>query len=197
MKKVGIVIRDFEENDKLFVGCRKDLVDTLSKYPVQILFIPIYFPFEQIIDLISLCDGVILSGGDHFYDNDFLLVKYLYEKDIPTLGICLGMQTMAITFGGKEIRVGVNHYHDNHEVLVRQNTRLYQILKKDCILVHSRHKTGVIDTTLKVSAKSLDGIIEAVEDSSKKFFWGLEWHPESLQNKNSDLIFEAFIKSLY
>ena len=196
MKKVGIVIRDFEENDKWFVGCRKDVIDALLKYSVQVILIPITFPFQQVIDLISLCDGLVLSGGDHFDVNDFLLVKYLYEQNIPTLGICLGMQAMALSFGGEEVNVTSNHYQGIHEIVVRQDTLLYHLLKTDHVLVNSRHKTGVINTTLEVSAKSLDGTIEAVEDKSKKFFLGLEWHPESFANKNSDLIFESFIKSL-
>ena len=196
MKKVGIVIRDFEENDKLFVGRRKDVIDVFLKYSVQVILIPIYFPFSQVLHLVSLCDGIVLSGGDHFDVNDFLLVKYLYDENIPTLGICLGMQAIALSFGGEEINVCSDHYHGIHEIFVKQSTLLHQILKEDHIIVNSRHKTGVIYSTLEVSAKSLEGIVEAIEDKSKKFFLGVEWHPESFANKKSDLIFESFIKSL-
>ena len=196
MKKVGIVIRDFEENNKVFVGCRKDIVDTFLKYSVQIILIPLYFDFKKILLLVDLCDGIVLTGGDHYLENDFLLVNYLYQHDIPTLGICLGMQVMALSFGtGCDINI-LNHNKKNngtHSI----NTLLYKIIRRNCITVNSRHKTAITSTDLCVSARSKDHVIEAVEDAKKRFFLGVEWHPESLINKNSDLIFEAFIKSLY
>ena len=199
MKKIGIVIRSFEENDKLFVGCRKDVVDVFLNYPVEVIFIPIFLSYNQVINLVNMCDGVVLTGGDYFLENDFLLVRYLHQKNIPTLGICLGMQAMGLTFHGKEI--GVNkeiHQKTNgvHDILIYKNTKLHHILGKERIAVNSRHQSGIINTTLSVSARSLDGVIEAIEDKNKRFFLGVEWHPETLPNKNSDLIFEAFIKSL-
>lgn len=197
MKKIGIIVREFEENNKSFIGCRKDVLDVFLKYPVQIILIPIDLLWDQIIYLVQLCDGIVLTGGNHFVDNDFLLVQYLYKQDIPTLGICLGMQAMALSFGGYgEIKVGNNHYLKEHAIVIKKNSLLYSILGVEQSVVNSRHKTGVQNTNLVVSARAFDGVIEAVEDKKKKFFLGLEWHPESLVNKKSDLIFEAFIKSL-
>lgn len=197
MKKIGIIVREFEENNKSFIGCRKDVLDVFLKYPVQIILIPIDLLWDQILYLVQLCDGIVLTGGDHFVDNDFLLVQYLYKQDIPTLGICLGMQAMALSFGGYgEIKVGNNHYLKEHAIVIKKNSLLYSILGVEQSVVNSRHKTGVQNTNLVVSARAFDGVIEAVEDKKKKFFLGLEWHPESLVNKKRDLIFEAFIKSL-
>lgn len=196
MKKIGIIVREFEENNKSFIGCRRDVLDVFLKYPVQIILIPIDLLWDQILYLVQLCDGIVLTGGDHFVDNDFLLVQYLYKQDIPTLGICLGMQAMALSFGGYgEIKVGNNHYLKEHAIVIKKNSLLYSILGVEQSVVNSRHKTGVQNTNLVVSARAFDGVIEAVEDKKKKFFLGLEWHPESLVNKKSDLIFEAFIKS--
>ena len=196
MKKIGIVIRDFIENDKFFVGCRKDVMDVFLKYPVEIILVPIYLDFNRVLSLVKECNGVVLTGGDHFLANDFLLVNYLYQHDIPTLGICLGMQTMALSFGrGEEINVSLFHNkksNDTHHVIIKENTLLADILQKKDLLVNSRHKTAISSTNLEVSARSEDGVIEAVEDKQKHFFLGVEWHPESLKNKNSDLIFEAF-----
>ena len=197
MKKIGIIVREFEENNKSFIGCRRDVLDVFLKYPVQIILIPIDLLWDQILYLVQLCDGIVLTGGDHFVDNDFLLVQYLYKQDIPTLGICLGMQAMALSFGGYgEIKVGNNHYLKEHAIVIKKNSLLYSILGVKQSVVNSRHKTGVQNTNLVVNARAFDGVIEAVEDKKKKFFLGLEWHPESLVNKKSDLIFEAFIKSL-
>lgn len=65
MKKIGIVIRDFIENDKEFVGCRKDIIDVFIKYPVEIILIPIYLDFNKVLSLVNLCDGIVLTGGNH------------------------------------------------------------------------------------------------------------------------------------
>ena len=46
MKKIGIIVRSFEENGKWIVGCRKDVLDVLEDYSVNIILIPIYFSFE-------------------------------------------------------------------------------------------------------------------------------------------------------
>ena len=82
MKKIGIVIRSFEENGKLFVGCRKDVFDAFTSDFVQIIFIPIEFSYQQVLDLVRLCDGIVLTGGDHFVRQDFWLINYLYQNDV-------------------------------------------------------------------------------------------------------------------
>ena len=53
------------------------------------------------------------------------------------------------------------------------------------------------DTTLTCVAYSEDKVLEAIEDSSKKFFIGVQWHPESLmEDENSKKLFDYFIKML-
>lgn len=200
MKKIGIIVRSFEENGKWFVGCRKDVLDVLEDYSVNIILIPIYFSFEYIKSLLKLCDGVILTGGNKFHPNDFLLVQHLYNCDIPTLGICLGMQIMALSLGdGHEFDVSSIHQLKNnevHNIYIKKGSLLYKIIGEDKISVNSRHYTGISSTNLNVCAVSEDNIIEAVEDPNKRFFLGLQWHPESLKDKKNDLIFQNFIKSL-
>lgn len=196
IKNIGIILREFEENNKRFIGIREDLFKTFYQYNVNLIGIPISNNFNKTKKLIDLCDGIVLSGGSVFLEQDFLVVDYLYKNNIPTLGICLGMQAMARYFSDKlEINIP-NHLSDNkyvHYISIEENSLLKKIVKKDKILVNSRHKSAVVDTTLKVSAKSQDGIIEAVEDTNKKFFLGVEWHPESLNDINSKNLFDYFI----
>lgn len=143
-----------------------------------------------------MCDGIVLSGGDSFVEQDFFVVDYLYKKDIPTLGICLGMQTMARYFSKKEEINITNHLSDDlyvHCININKDSLLYKIIGKERIFVNSRHKSAIVNTTLNIVAKSDDGVIEAVEALNKKFFLGLEWHPESLNDENSKKIFDYFI----
>ena len=149
--------------------------------------------------ILKLCDGIILQGGDDFYKYDEFIAKYAYNNNIPTLGICLGMQLMSYIFNGKMGHVD-NHlsnelYVHNNQIL--KETKLYNTFNNDNILVNSRHKDYIISTDLKVNSISSDGIIEGVEDSNKDFYIGVQWHPESMTSydKNSCLIFKNFIKA--
>ncbi len=95
----------------------------------------------------------------------------------------------------KEITL-THHYDTNHLVKIKENTLLSSILKQKEIMVNSRHYSGIPSSKLTVSATSIDNVIEAIEDTNKTFFLGVQWHPESLNDHNSKLIFESFINSL-
>lgn len=199
MKTIGIMIREQKKNNLDYLGVKKDLFDTLKKFNVCTIGIPVTNNFASIIEAIKLCDGIILSGGSKVTTNDIELVKYLYENNIPTLGICLGMQSMCFAFNNKqEIKIE-NHCSLEeyvHFINIKKDTLLYEILDNDRIKVNSRHNYAVINTNFKVNAISDDKIIEGIEDRSKKFFLGLEWHPESLEDDNSCKIFNYFINKL-
>jgi len=151
--------------------------------------------YKQLIDL---CDGIIFQGGDNFEKYDMDALKYIYDIDKPVLGICLGMQLMGMLFDGTMIDIN-NHKKKLlyvHSVTVNKNSTLYNIFKTNIIKVNSRHMSVIKNTKLKITGISNDGYIEAVEDSSKKFFIGIQWHPESMidyDDKQNNL-FKYFIK---
>jgi len=110
MKKVAILLRDnLSMTDKKILSVNKDLSTFLDKYNV----IPIYFyitdyNYSKIKELLDISDGVILPGGDVFNNNVEKILKYLYLKNIPTLGICQGMQEIALFCNGKLGRLNNN-----------------------------------------------------------------------------------------
>lgn len=63
MKTIGIIIREFTSNDITYLGTRIDIFKTLASYDVNLIGIPITSNFEKIKNIISLCDGIILTGG--------------------------------------------------------------------------------------------------------------------------------------
>lgn len=195
---IGIIGR--KNDDKITFN--KEIIDVIKKYD----FIPlgIIVDFENNSDnefiktkpLIDLCSGIILQGGSDYYDIDIIITKYLHKNNIPTLGICLGMQTMAMAFNGNMGDIN-NHKSDKlyvHSVDINKNSKLYDILKKDKIIVNSRHKSYIINTDLKISGQA--NIIEAIEDNAKDFFIGVQWHPETLMDENSILLFNNFFSSI-
>ncbi len=191
---IGIVLRkNKNSNLKDIYSINKEIFDIIKKHDGHVIGI-------YDIDSIKLCDGIILQGGDDIDYEELNIIKYLYDNDIPTLGICLGMQQMAVSLGGsiKEIN-NFKHLSNNkyvHDINIDPLSKLYKIIKKDKIKVNSRHKDKIDNTSLEVVAYSSDGIIEAIEDKSKKFFIGVQWHPESLNDENSDMLFTSFFNSL-
>lgn len=151
--------------------------------------------------MINECDGVILQGGSEFYPYDIEVARYTYQKNIPTLGICLGMQTMVVASNGVLASVSNKERHQNkqpysHDIIIDPNSQLFKILNKDKIHVNSRHQDCIIATSLDISARSDDGVIEAVEDKQKQFYIGVQWHPESmlLYDDGMEALFSMFIE---
>jgi len=146
---------------------------------------------QDLIQILKLCDGIILPGGDEAYFYDYFIADYCYKNDIPVLGICLGMQVMCRYMSDTKLIKVNNHNMTNHNIYIDKNSVLFKILKKDKLLVNSRHlyqvnNAGIYD----VVALSPDNVIEAVELKNKKLNIGVEWHPEDLEDKK---IFKYFI----
>ncbi len=164
---------------------------------------------DEIEDLrrqIDLCDGIIFPGGQRIYEYAYEIFDYIYEKDIPCLGTCLGMQTIAC---GRDLRksgevltkIESNIEHKQmeakfaHFVNIQENTKLHNIIKKDTIEVNSKHSYCITQAAdMKISAYSEDGIIEAIEAENKKFIIGVQWHPEELINEDMEKIIKALIE---
>ena len=208
MKTIGIILREWRADVKKIplYGIRTDLIEFLRKYEVNTIAIPVIFEkkgeFEKIKEIIDYCDGIIFPGGKYVKEIDCQIMKYLHDQDKPTLGICLGMQIMGATFNGgirEKIENG-NHNRDKesvHDITIKKDSKLYEIIGKEKIKVNSRHGKCIPHTTLDCTAYSEDGIIEAIEDKTKKFFLGVQWHPETLiEDEYSNKIFAKFIEQV-
>ena len=216
MKKIiGIVGRpDINiTNKKVFITIEyfKDIVIHFSCLPLGILpnikDINKKLNDEEINDLYSilkLCDGIILQGGDKYYDYDRVILKYAIDNDIPILGICLGAQTMASLYEDNtkiiDLKLYDNHNIEGyfHDILIDNNSKLYNIIGKNKISVNTYHKEMITDPGIyKITAYSTDGIIEAIEYNKNKFNIGVQFHPEkNFEDENMYKIFEAFFKAV-
>lgn len=190
---IGVILRKNKNSElKPIYSINKEICDKIKKYNGHVIGV-------SDIETIKLCDGIIIQGGNDYDLEEIEMIKYIYDNDIPCLGICLGMQLMSLMKNGEIGEIGnFKHLSRNkyvHDVSIDLKSKLYKIIKKDKIKVNSRHKDKVIYTDLDIVSYSSDGIIEAVEDKTKKFFIGVEWHPESLED-DSENIFKEFFKQI-
>jgi gamma-glutamyl-gamma-aminobutyrate hydrolase PuuD len=158
---------------------------------------------EKLYSQIDLCDGIILPGGEMMFEYDRKVCEYCYNNDIPLLGICMGMQVMCNydkPVELKKIDTNINHKDlENdyvHSVKINKNSKLYEIIGLEKFTVNSRHNYQIVSTgKLDINTISEDGVIEGVEDKNKKFFIGVQWHPEINYDTDtiSKKIFDSFI----
>ncbi|MBL4699986.1 MAG: gamma-glutamyl-gamma-aminobutyrate hydrolase family protein [Phycisphaeraceae bacterium] len=105
----------------------------------------------------------------------------------PVLGVCLGMQMMALHAGGKleqylpdVMANAASHANDQlHQVDMVASCPWVESMLCDEPKVCSYHRQAVADSgKMRVVAKSPDGVIEAIDDPTRKYYIGLQWHPE-------------------
>ena len=166
---------------------------------------------DELYYLTNICDGLIIPGGDKWYEFDEVIYKYALEKDIPILGICAGMQVIGKMDTDQDNPIKDNTIRNNtiinhkargqkyvHYVDIADNTTLKDIVGDNRINVNSSHNYHIDKVNkLTISAYSEDGLIEAVEYPDKKFVLGVQWHPESMLEYDdaANKIFDAFIKN--
>lgn len=197
MKKiVGIIGRQKTVNERDYLVFYQELVSQIYNHNCLPLGILLNYKTKDYKYFIDMCDGIILEGGSDEHEIDSDIVKYIYNKNIPVLGICLGMQMMGKAMNGNISNIGnLNHEKMDqyvHSITINKNSKLSDIINKEKIMVNSRHADNVTNTDLFISAISDDGIIEAVEDKNKRYFVGVEWHPESINDENSENLFTSF-----
>lgn len=167
-----------------------------------------------IVNTLEHIDALILSGGGdinplwageepspklHGINQErdlpeLLIARLAYNRQIPMLGICRGIQTLATAFGGKVAQdisdvATIKHSQDadrsepTHSVIIDEDSSLFDIYKSTKVMVNSFHHQAVVEVgdKFRVVAKSPDGIIEAMESSEFKSILGVQWHPECLE----------------
>lgn len=149
--------------------------------------VPLLIPLcdeKVILETLEMCDGLLLPGGNRVRPFHFEIIDYFYQHRKPILGICLGMQALAmysVNIENKEPKIilkridnGVDHWpveitRANNEQLVHKDkvaegTKLFSIFGKEEIEVNSVHKSTVteVGSSFLVSIRSFDGLIEAL-----------------------------------
>lgn len=220
------------------------LADTYYKAVLDAGGVPVIVPptanEDAIINTLERLDGLLLSGGGdfnplycgeepspklHSINNErdlpeLLITRLAYNRQIPMLGICRGIQTLAMALGGnvaQDISEVTKRFHVNgakangpatvkhsqdahrgeptHTVSIEKDSMLYNLYKSDTIAVNSFHHQVVAmpGNRFRATASSPDGLIEAIESREFKPIMGVQWHPECLGDDGKPL-FEWLVK---
>lgn len=164
--------------------------------------IPVILP--PILDLqehfLSLCDGFVFTGGDdpmmeqwgietdpsatpcHKDRQKFetsMLEKLSDLPDKPVFGICLGMQWMGLLAGGTLVQ----NLEGKHAMHHKSGSHFVSGTLGEGV-VHTSHHQAMNETgSLTIAALAEDGIIEAVSDSARNWYVGVQWHPERTKDE--------------
>lgn len=200
--------------------------------------IPIALPYgfeaaKHVDSVLDLVDGLLLTGGGdpcpecfgcEPYDKgctaklSFLSVERdafeyaaahtAWDRDLPTLGICRGLQVMNVSFGGTLVRdiseLGGKHIQHVvldrqdeavHTVSIEEGSKLAAILGTTELGVNSLHHLAICEGAAggEIVAWASDGTPEGLEFPEKDFFLGVQWHPEIIAN--TPQLFKAFVNA--
>lgn len=196
---------------------------------------------SYIEDVLASLDGVLLSGGgdispyaygetlghpsvlsvneqrDYF---EFQLARRAFVLNMPTLGICRGLQIMNVALGGTlyqdlTLIEGTNdklarlhqqpkpYERGRHEVSISPKSILHAAYREEhaeqsdeplLLFVNSMHHQAIRDTALLLETVATCGpVIEAAESLASTFYVGVQWHPEYLGNATP--LFRAFLNA--
>ena len=144
-----------------------------------------------------LPEKIILSPGPGRPENAGIIlevVKKFFEK-IPILGVCLGHQAICQAFGAKII-YAKKLMHGKQSEIFCEDKNLFAGCGKN-FLVGRYHSLAVDEKTLpkflKITAKTADGEIMAVEHENFKTF-GVQFHPESILTAQGKIILKNFLE---
>ncbi len=118
--------------------------------------------------------------------------RELIETDIPILGICLGMQILALAAGGDTYKLKFGHRAVNHPCLDLKTGRCYVTTQNHGYSVggHSINETRFDVRFLNANDKTVEGI----QHKEKKIL-GVQWHPESSPGPyDTEFLFEQFVR---
>ena len=178
---------------------------------IAVLLPPTDEPDSDARDVIARIDGLVIAGGadvdprrysedvphertaDWREDRDaweFALLDAARAAQLPVLGICRGMQVMAVHAGGHlDQHVPDTLGHENHspggdvygdvEISLVEGTQLAKVLVTGPT-VRCHHHQAVVDHPGMVPAGyASDGMLEAIEDPDRPFWLAVQWHPET------------------
>lgn len=181
---------------------------------------------QAVAELCARADGLLFSGGDDFdmarlglgpthaaarpvparkQDFDLALARHALATGLPTLGICYGMQLLALAEEGSlhqhlpDDRPGTQAHSGGvvHEVYLLARTKLRALAGVPVLEVVSRHHQAVatLGPRWRVAGMDREDLIEAIEREGAGFALGVQWHPELSGEPAHRRLFGALVEA--
>lgn len=163
-----VVVYDF--------GVKRNILRELVAVGCRLTVVPSSTPLDQVLAMNP--DGVMLSNGPGDPEpvaNGIAVAKGLLEKGIPTMGICLGHQILALAAGARTIKMKFGHHGANHPV---------QDLASRVVAITSQNHGFAVDEEslpayLEATHRSLfDGSLQGIAHREAPAF-SFQGHPEA------------------
>jgi len=145
---------------------------------------------------------------------DLTLARMALERDMPILGICRGNQIINVAAGGTlyqdttaQIKDALFHpvigitpkWHPTHEVVFEPGSKIAKIYGTERLWTNGYHHQAVKDAGqgIKITGRTLDGAVEAVESEKHTFVVGVQWHPEMMLERHPEVLplFKALVEA--
>ncbi len=172
-------------------GCKKSILQNLIDRKVSVLRVPYDYDVEK-----ENYDGVLISNGPGnpvIYKQLVASAKKLIQKQVPTLGICMGHQILSLAAGAKTYKLKYGHRSQNQPVKQVDSNKCY---------VTSQNHSFAVDT--KSLPRGWEPWFENLNDYSnegvrheKLPFRSVQFHPEAMPGPvDSGFIFDEFLRDL-
>lgn len=188
-------VRTFGRGEKHVVlvdcGTKLNIIRCLTRRGVRVTMVPWDYDFNT-LDY----DGLFISNGPgnpEFADKTVEHLREALKKDKPICGICMGNQLLSRAAGAKIFKLKYGHRGHNQPVR--------QVGTNRCFVTSQNHGFAVDNDSIPEDWEPLfinmnDGTNEGIRHKSKPFF-SAQFHPEASSGpKDTEFIFDDFIKTL-
>lgn len=224
---IGISATDTEESTSAFNTYLEAILNS-GGIPV---ILPRIADREKLYELVASLDGLLLTGGDDIDpklyntklsplaenieplrdEHELALVRLAYDFNLPTMGICRGLQIINVAFGGTLYQDIPSEYSDKsvqhrrlhredpaprHEVKALEGSTYASVVGADVKDAYSSHHQGIrkVAPLFRAVGWSDDGFVEAIEAYPYHPILAVQYHPErTMDNEASVRLFRHFL----
>ena len=218
---IGITPAHNLDNDDIYL--RPTYLQAIKAAEGLPLLLPLEIDREDIQQILSLCSGILFSGGPDLHPflwgeethsmcgnmspardrMELALLRAAIEAEKPIFGICRGCQIINVGLGGSLIQDIPSQTAPDFPIAHRQpfdyHFPSHHVRAPGHLAVNSMHHQAIgrLAPGLSASAEAPDGIIEAAEMPGYPFLLGVQWHPEYLWETDPAEagIFRGFVRA--
>jgi len=174
-------------------GMKNNIIRNFLKRNITVIRVP--WDYDVFANNIEF-DGFFISNGPGnpaTITETHKIIKKALDKEIPTFGICLGNQALALAAGAKTYKLKYGHRSQNQPVINTETNK--------CYITSQNHGFSIKEDSLpagwKIWFKNLnDDTIEGIKHKTLPFF-SVQFHPESTPGPTDcNYLFDEFIKTL-